>query len=207
MVVQLDPKFRERIVLNTIEKYDMIGFNGLFEKLRVSKNSMAKSTLKKVVDVLIENNMIAKIQGKGKQNYSLTTNDYALKKEKNTRKKMAQMLLDAEKKFKRLQKLTETVTLYQADSITLINSFIHSIWFLDWQFFTMFKTSEKGNLDEVLQRLNKLKKDIFEFAFFQDLMGKAVTSQVSYYLQKDTEGHRETFTLDLEDFEGDLKYG
>ena len=80
MVVRLDPPHRHKNVLNIIENFDRIGFNELYEKLREkSQTSMAKSTLKKVVDELVENKMIARIP-KGKQSYQFTVDVKSVKK-------------------------------------------------------------------------------------------------------------------------------
>jgi predicted transcriptional regulator len=207
MVVRLDPPHRHKNVLNIIENFDRIGFNELYEKLREkSQTSMAKSTLKKVVDELVENKIIARIP-KGKQNYQFTVDVKSVKKEKSALKKIDKLLGGAEKKFLRLQKLNEKGSLSRADLVTLTHLFLHSIWFLDWQIFSVLQFSETKNLDEKLERLNKLKKDVFEFTFFQDIMDRSITSHLNYYIESDSKNSDFDFTADLEKFEDGAKHG
>jgi len=194
---------RKDDVLDVIFDEAFVGFNQLWKYLQEDpKTSMAKITLKKIVDELIEEGTIKKIKEEGKQSIELCAFTEELDESSTNYKEVEDKLKQFEKYFKTLEKLSKKRKISTTSFSRLVYKFVKSIWFLDWKCksnFIPIKSEEK----KFLKKINELKTKLFDLVYEYDVLFTSGVILVSNELTSDMLDNEVSFTDELKDYEYD----
>lgn len=174
-------------MFETICESYFIGFNALYRTIQSNpKISMAKQTLLKIVNELVEEGDVKKIRIKGKQNVQFCPTSEELDESIKNYQHVDKILATYEKKFSYLKEFSEKHSLdYVEDFATVIYRFAKTIWFLDWKCKSTFLHIEP-ELNQRLKRIDKLKKDLFDLAYAHDDIMTSVIYMVNNELTVDS---------------------
>lgn len=193
---------RPNLVYGIIKNNDRINFNRLFELVKKESDGIAKVTLRKIADDLIEQKKIAEIKV-GKQPKLFTANISIIKYEKNQLKKFNKLLLQHEKRLKKLERIIDTLD--RADLLFMLSRFVRMIWPLDLMFYEIYSTYHEKDFEEYFKRLDKLKRNFFEIVFDVTFLEKGMLREFEEMVFQYSDDAEYEFDADLESFETDVQ--
>ncbi len=189
---------RPNLVYNIIKNNDRINFNRLFELVKKESDGIAKVTLRKIADDLIEQKKIAEIKV-GKQPKLFTANISIIKYERNQLKKFNKLLSAHEKRLKKLERIIDTLD--RSDLLFMLSRFVRMIWPLDLMFYETYSTYHEEDFEEYFKRLDQLKRDFFEIVFDVTLFNKGMLQEFDDLVFSYSDDAEADFDADLESFE------
>ncbi|TAK16712.1 MAG: hypothetical protein EPO37_07900 [Nitrosarchaeum sp.] len=191
---------RKYDVLSLIFETGFVGFNQLWKYLQEDpKTSMAKITLQKIVNELIEESTVKKIKEDGKQNIKLCAFTEELDESATNYKEIEKKLDQFKKYFKTLEEISNDKKFSHVDFSRLVYRFVKSMWFLDWKCksnFIPIKPEEK----RILKRIEELKIKLFDLSYMHDEIMTTVITLVSNELSSDMSDYEVSFTDELEEY-------
>jgi len=200
----LNEKERLESIYKTIKANDRISFNQLFEKVKKIGDGMAKATLRKAVNRLIEDGKIEEIQISGKQNVMFTDKIKLVREEGRKLRKFQKLL---KQNRKRLDDLREILPfLDPSDAYFMFGRFVRLMWPYDLMFFNKRKQYYDEEFQQMFFDFDKLKKEFYELVNIaistKKLTMKSFTDSVFSY-SDDAKGD---FDADMESFQSESKY-
>jgi len=159
---------------------------------------MARVTTIKIVKELEDEGIIVNTE-KTKQKFSYTADVILIHSDKKNMKKFDCTLSKYEKKFQTLKKFIETNNLYDIDKSNLIRYFAKSIWFLDWKFYAIREVSTGQEIDKRISRLQQLKRDLYYFAWSNDMFSLRTVGLVMSSLDSEARDYEAEFDEEMED--------
>jgi hypothetical protein len=179
-----------------IKNNDRINFNELFRLVNKESDGIARTTLRKVIDDLIEQKKIAEIHVGERKLF--TSNTAIIKYERNQLKKFNKLLSAHEKRLKKLEKIIDTLD--RSDLLFMLSRFVRMIWPLDLMFYEIYSTYHEKDFEGYFKRLDQLKRDFFEIVFDVTFLEKGMLREFEDLVFSYSNDAEVDFDADLESF-------